>query len=330
MGLFSLEKLFGVTIRESATDGSDFTNPDADYRRLFLGEDGQLHVKDSAGAVTSIGAGAIATDAIWDAAGDLAVGTGANTAGKLTVGADSTVLTVSPSTHVPVWSAPAGGGSDLVQVSSGMGSVVIPGLKGSPDAVPGSPSGYDDEFNALSGWTVLGTLDTSNVTDFPSHWHAKRVNGAVAADGIYKTAPSTPFTVTCKLAASTVWKGANYNGAGLLLTENAPGKLCVYALVSNTAVVWTSLYRWTNRTTYSSTTDISLGIATAYPVPKYLRVIVTASNNITCDVSYDGFIWTTTHAGADSLLTVANVGLYIGDAAAAGTVEAVFDWIRFT
>ena len=55
MGLFSLEKLFGITIRESATDGSDFTNPDADYRRLFLGEDGQLHVKDSAGAVTDIG-----------------------------------------------------------------------------------------------------------------------------------------------------------------------------------------------------------------------------------------------------------------------------------
>jgi hypothetical protein len=48
-----------VLIRESADDGSDFTNPDADYRRLFLGEDGQLHVKDSAGTVTGIG-GAIA------------------------------------------------------------------------------------------------------------------------------------------------------------------------------------------------------------------------------------------------------------------------------
>jgi hypothetical protein len=54
-GVFSLAKLFGMTIRESATDGSDFTNPDADYRRLFLGEDGQLHVKDSAGTVTDIG-----------------------------------------------------------------------------------------------------------------------------------------------------------------------------------------------------------------------------------------------------------------------------------
>jgi hypothetical protein len=57
-GIFSTAKLFGMTIRESATDGSDFTNPDADYRRLFLGEDGQLHVKDSAGSVTDIGASA--------------------------------------------------------------------------------------------------------------------------------------------------------------------------------------------------------------------------------------------------------------------------------
>jgi hypothetical protein len=95
-GLFSAAKLFGMTIRESATDGSDFTNPDADYRRLFLGEDGQLHVKDSAGAVTDIGiAGAtVATDTIWDAAGDLAVGSGANTAAKLTKGAAGGALSI--------------------------------------------------------------------------------------------------------------------------------------------------------------------------------------------------------------------------------------------
>lgn len=53
MGLFHLEKIFGIKIRESADDGSDFSNPDADYRVLFLGEDGLLHVKDSAGSVTS-------------------------------------------------------------------------------------------------------------------------------------------------------------------------------------------------------------------------------------------------------------------------------------
>jgi hypothetical protein len=78
----------GLTIRESANDGSDFTNPAADYRRLFLGEDGLLYVKDSAGTVTNpfTGAGSVATDAIWDAAGDLVQGTGANTGAKLGAG----------------------------------------------------------------------------------------------------------------------------------------------------------------------------------------------------------------------------------------------------
>jgi hypothetical protein len=51
MGLFSLAELFGITIRESANDGSDFTNPSADFRRLFLGEDNALHTRDSSGVV---------------------------------------------------------------------------------------------------------------------------------------------------------------------------------------------------------------------------------------------------------------------------------------
>ena len=106
MGLFSLSKLFGLTIRESATDGSDFTNPDADYRRLFLGEDGQLHVKDSAGTVTDIGAaaaGSVATDAIWDAAGDLAVGSGADTAARLAKGNAGAMLAMGNS--AVIWNA---------------------------------------------------------------------------------------------------------------------------------------------------------------------------------------------------------------------------------
>jgi hypothetical protein len=41
------------------------------------------------------GAGDVATDAIWDAAGDLAVGSGANTAGRLAKGNEGDVLTIS-------------------------------------------------------------------------------------------------------------------------------------------------------------------------------------------------------------------------------------------
>lgn len=42
-----------LTMEEILSDGSTLTNPAADSRRLFLGEDGQLHLRDSAGTVTN-------------------------------------------------------------------------------------------------------------------------------------------------------------------------------------------------------------------------------------------------------------------------------------
>ncbi len=60
------------------------------------GNDGWVFTEDAAStlgwkwAVAGAG-GSVATDAIWDAKGDLAVGTGANTAAKLTVGANDTI-----------------------------------------------------------------------------------------------------------------------------------------------------------------------------------------------------------------------------------------------
>lgn len=44
------------------------------------------------------GSGSVATDTLWDAAGDLAVGSGADTAAKLTKGSNGTVLTVTAGT----------------------------------------------------------------------------------------------------------------------------------------------------------------------------------------------------------------------------------------
>lgn len=65
------------------------TTPDA---HLFAMPDG------------SSATGNVATDPIWDAAGDLAVGTGADTAAKLTKGSDNTLLVIDAATHIPAWS----------------------------------------------------------------------------------------------------------------------------------------------------------------------------------------------------------------------------------
>jgi hypothetical protein len=56
------------------------------------------------------GTGSVASDALWDAKGDLAGGTGANTAAKLTVGSNGTVLTAdSGETTGLKWATPSGG-----------------------------------------------------------------------------------------------------------------------------------------------------------------------------------------------------------------------------
>jgi hypothetical protein len=62
MGVIHEARIHGLTIRESAADGSDFSDPDPGYRRLFLGDDGQLHVKDAGGEVTGIGG---VEDILW-------------------------------------------------------------------------------------------------------------------------------------------------------------------------------------------------------------------------------------------------------------------------
>jgi len=57
------------------------------------------------------GGGGVVTDPIWDAKGDLAVGTGADTASKLIVGANGTSLVADSGEATGLkWSVPAGGG----------------------------------------------------------------------------------------------------------------------------------------------------------------------------------------------------------------------------
>jgi hypothetical protein len=93
--------------------------------RLALGTAGQV-LKVNAGATAvewGAGAGDVATDAIWDAAGDLAVGSGANTAAKLSKGTALQVLRVNAGATTLEWAAPSGSTAGLHDVAFPAGAM---------------------------------------------------------------------------------------------------------------------------------------------------------------------------------------------------------------
>jgi hypothetical protein len=257
--------------------------------------------------------------------GDVIIRNASNVTARLGIGSTGKVLQ-SDGTDIS-WQTPAGG-SDLVQTYSGGGSVYIPGLKGSPDIPPGSPSAYDDEFNTTSTFTTaLGTLDQNNTSDFPSRLHLKRQLAAVGVVGVYKTAPGMPFTVTAKMDSARLYENNAF--AGIMLTEASPGKISTFCPVTNAGTQSWPLYRWTNLTTFATQNLVST-IDPTHFTHDYLRVVVTSSSSVAFSISHDGLVWFTLFSAIDTSMTVANVGLCIGDLGAAHLVEATFDWIRFT
>jgi hypothetical protein len=73
--------------------------------------------------IPGVSSGSVATDPIWDAAGDLAVGTGANTAARVAIGTNGYVLTSNGTTAG--WAAPAGGGLVLLEQHAASASATL-------------------------------------------------------------------------------------------------------------------------------------------------------------------------------------------------------------
>lgn len=70
------------------------------------------------GDIVISGGGSVATDAIWDAKGDLAVGTGANTASRLAVGTNGQVLTADSAEATGTKWATVSGSGDMILAST--------------------------------------------------------------------------------------------------------------------------------------------------------------------------------------------------------------------
>lgn len=138
--------------------------------------------------------GSVATDAIWDTKGDLAVATAADTASKLAVGSDGDVLTAdSGETTGMKWDTPAAGGTteyDYVERTTSL--TVTATSEGTAQAViDGNSVSYDGstrikiEFYAVYADCTSGqTLVILLVEDSTVKGWLAQINNIVAMGGI--------------------------------------------------------------------------------------------------------------------------------------------------
>src|SRR3990167_7236969 len=111
-----------TTTRIDFDEGAAPATPAAADVRIYAKADGLMYSKDDAGTETLMsggaGGGSVATDSIWDAKGDLAGGTGANTAARLAVGTNGQGLVADSAEATGLkWSSAAGTG-DVVGPAS--------------------------------------------------------------------------------------------------------------------------------------------------------------------------------------------------------------------
>jgi hypothetical protein len=258
--------------------------------------------------LTGVG-GSVATDAIWDAAGDLAVGSGANTAAKLTKGSALDVLRVNAGGTALEWAAPSGGSSTY-----------------DPDATPASDNAVSNEFDGGGGGTYTWTTtpgSSDEDTTYPGHLYVLS-NANQAGTYYYYRAAYTPgatdFTAVMKLEAGFSHNASIVYQLGIALLDSSDAVIWRAMMLDDTGNDGALAYRWNDTNAGTVTTAIGYG------APVWLMIQRTSGNVYTGLWSANGKTWI--RAGSSTVATtVAKVGISV---LSAGTEVKHFvtDYIR--
>jgi hypothetical protein len=217
----------GINVGSQAGDPSAPSNGDLWYDSTNNTLDARIN-----GATVNLGAGggAVATDAIWDAKGDLAVGTGANTAAKLTAGANGLVLVTDSAEATGLkWSSVAGTG-DVVGPASATDEALA-------------------RFDSTTGKLIQNgaiTMGDTGVLTFPDNVRQTFNPGADAAGlnvGSIAGDPGTPSNgdlwydstaneLTARINGSSVALGAG-GGGRTLIAEVTPTGVTTVTVASS-------------------------------------------------------------------------------------------------
>lgn len=139
------------------TEGTEPAAPAAGKQRVYIDSTSHhLSRTDSSGTqvdIEAIASSSLASDTLWDAAGDLVQGTGANAAAKLSLGAAGTVVRSTGSTNA--YAYPPGYEFDYAQKTTD--TSITNTTEGTADTiVTGNAVTYDGativEIEAFAGW----------------------------------------------------------------------------------------------------------------------------------------------------------------------------------
>jgi hypothetical protein len=148
-----------------------------------------------------IGSGAVSTDSLWDAAGDLAIGTGANTATRLAIGTNGQALISNGTTAV--WTTLSAGSGDVIKVGTPVNDQV--GIWTGDGTLEGNANLTFDATTglALKKDLVLGELGNAG--------HIHFADGAGGA-GIELDASSGLLTIGSALTTTGAIAASNLSG----------------------------------------------------------------------------------------------------------------------
>lgn len=149
---------------------------------VYAKSDGLMYSKDDAGAETLMSSGtggSVATDAIWDAAGDLAVGSGSNTAARLAIGATNGMALMRVSGSV-AWALPPGHEFDYAQITSPV--TVSSTTEATPtNIVSGNSVTYDGSTAVIiEFFTCEISCNTASVINIINLWDGSTDIGRIA------------------------------------------------------------------------------------------------------------------------------------------------------
>jgi len=254
----------------------------------------------------AVGAGGdVATDAIWDAKGDLAVGTGPDTASKLVVGADDLVLTADAATATGLkWAAAGAGGGDSTHTAT---YATRPATSNDGDLFLPS-DGMVVERDTGAAWIPWGPLFACK-TPPTAGWSWVNQGAAteqIAYGGVYleapgsagqnmrirtRAAPGTPYTITVTMLP-LIWC-ANYSFSHLGWRQSADGKL------AHLRYGWNNGFGISSVKSASPTNDAANYVSTTVPLayPRFFRIGDDGTNR-TIWYSHDGIHWLLYHSVA--------------------------------